>query len=141
MPRADFYVIAKPRFRANPLLLVCELARKGYDANQAMLILAQSFEQAETLDDLLWGFDPEAYLPHQIVGTDDDEDITPILIAAPEHAAAPRPLIINLRQTAWEGPCERILEVVPADPSARIPLRKRWRAYKLQGFDVTSYAM
>ena len=33
MPRADFYLIAKPRFLEEPLLLVCELARKAYDAN------------------------------------------------------------------------------------------------------------
>ena len=26
MPRADFYLIDKPRFRDDPLLLVCELA-------------------------------------------------------------------------------------------------------------------
>src|SRR5690606_897202 len=33
MPRADFYLIAKPRFREQPLRLVCELARKAHDAN------------------------------------------------------------------------------------------------------------
>ena len=141
MPRADFYVIVKPRFRTQPLLLVCELARKGYDANQPLLILADSQEQAETIDDLLWEFDPDAYLPHQIAGMDDDEDITPIVIAAPEHAAASRPLIINLRQQAWEGPCQRILEVVPADPNARMPLRQRWRAYQQRGLDVAKYDM
>ena len=35
MPRADFYLIQKPRFREEPLRLVCELARKAYDANWA----------------------------------------------------------------------------------------------------------
>ena len=29
--RADFYLIDKDRFRAQPLLLVCELARKAYE--------------------------------------------------------------------------------------------------------------
>ena len=32
MPRADFYLIAKPRFLEKPLLLVCELARKASDS-------------------------------------------------------------------------------------------------------------
>ncbi|MHB8311448.1 MAG: DNA polymerase III subunit chi, partial [Metallibacterium sp.] len=31
MPQADFYLIDKPRFREQPLLLVCELARRAYD--------------------------------------------------------------------------------------------------------------
>ena len=37
MPRADFYLIAKPRFREEPLLLVCELARKAVAADQWLL--------------------------------------------------------------------------------------------------------
>ena len=32
MARADFYLIAKPRFREEPLRLVCELVRKSYAA-------------------------------------------------------------------------------------------------------------
>ena len=44
MPRADFYLIAKPRFRAEPLRLVCELARKAHDAGIWTLILARFAE-------------------------------------------------------------------------------------------------
>ncbi|MET0290049.1 MAG: DNA polymerase III subunit chi, partial [Pseudoxanthomonas sp.] len=51
MPRADFYLIAKPRFLTEPLRLVCELARKAYDANQWTLVLARDAEQAEELDE------------------------------------------------------------------------------------------
>ncbi len=83
MPRADFYLIDKPRFRAQPLLLVCELARKAHASGQPTLILARDQAQAEALDDLLWAFDPDEYLPHQIAGQDEDEDEAPVLIAPP----------------------------------------------------------
>ena len=73
MARADFYLIGKPRFREQPLLLVCELARKASDAGLPMLVLCASAAQAEQLDDLLWSFDPDAYVPHQIVGAAEDE--------------------------------------------------------------------
>jgi len=46
MPRADFYLIDKPRFREQPLLLVCELARRAYAAQQPALVLVRDFEQA-----------------------------------------------------------------------------------------------
>ena len=36
-------------------------------------MLARDAAQAEALDDLLWAFDDDAYVPHQIAG-DDDED-------------------------------------------------------------------
>lgn len=141
MPRADFYLIAKPRFLEEPLRLVCELARKSYDANLWTLILARDMEQAEQIDALLWELDDDAYIPHQIAGTDEEDELTPVLIATPEVDAPSRALVINLRDAAFEGACERILEVVPADPTAREPLRERWKHYKALGFDVTKHDM
>ena len=139
--RADFYLIGKPRFREQPLLLACELARKATDQGHALLVLCASAEQAELLDDLLWSFDPDAYVPHQIVGADDDEDDVPVLIAAPEHDAPLRPLVLNLRDAPVEGAFERVLEVVPPDDSARGPLRERWKHYKARGLEVHSHEM
>ena len=83
MPRADFYLIDKPRFREQPLLLVCELAKRGYAANLSILVLARDAAQAEAIDDLMWSFDPDEYLPHQIAGMDEGDEDTPILI---DHA-------------------------------------------------------
>mgnify|MGYP006196483089 FL=1 len=141
MARADFYLIGKPRFREQPLLLVCELARKASDAGLPMLVLCASSAQAEMLDDLLWSFDPDAYVPHQIVGADEDEDEVPVLIAAPEHDAALRPLVLNLRDEAVPDGFDRVLEVVPADDSARGPLRERWKQYVARGLDVAKHDM
>ena len=133
MPRADFYLIAKPRFLEEPLKLVCELARKSYDANLWTLVLARDAAQAEELDELLWAFDDEAYVPHQVAGTDEEDELTPVLIAPPELDVPARALVINLRDATFDGPCERILEVVPADESAREPRRERWKQYKARG--------
>jgi DNA polymerase-3 subunit chi len=139
--RADFYLIAKPRFRDEPLRLVCELAKKACAADQPTLILARDRSQAEALDDLLWAFDADAYIAHQIAGQDEDDDITPVLIATPDTDTPARPLIINLRDQAFTGACERVLEVVPADPAARDPLRQRWKDYQARGFELNKYDM
>ena len=141
MARADFYLIAKPRFLEKPLLLVCELARKANDSGQALLVLAASAAQAEVLDELLWEFDPDAYIPHQIAGTDEDDDITPVLIVPPEMQVPMRPLVINLRDEPVTGDFTRVLEVVPADDSARGPLRERWKYYKNGGMAVQKFDM
>ena len=140
MPRADFYLIQSPRFREEPLRLVCELARKACDANLWTLVLARDAAQAEALDDLLWAFDEDAYVPHQIAGDEEDE-LTPVLIAPPEIDAPLRPLVINLRDAAVEGRFERVLEVVPADASARGPLRERWKQYQARGFELNKHDM
>ncbi len=140
MPRADFYLIAKPRFRDDPLLLVCELVRKAHDANLPTLVLARDLEQAEALDELLWEFDENAYIPHQLAG-DDEDDLAPVLIATPDMDVPLRPLLVNLRDAAVEGSFERVLEVVPADDAAREPLRERWKAYAARGLDVKKHDM
>ena len=92
MPRADFYLIAKPRFLTEPLRLVCELARKANDAGLFTLVLARDQAQAEELDELLWAFDNDAYIPHQIAGEDMDEEEALVLIAVPgTEADSPAP--------------------------------------------------
>ena len=141
MPRADFYLIDKPRFREQPLLLVCELAKRGYAANLSILVLARDTAQAEAIDDLMWSFDPDEYLPHQIAGMDEGDDDTPILIATPDMDIPARPMLINLRDGAPNGSFDRVLEVVPADPAARAPLRERWKHYQSLGFEVNKHDM
>ena len=140
MPRADFYLIDKPRFRDDPLLLVCELAKKAFDSGQSTLILARSFEQAEQLDEKLWEFDERAFIPHQIAG-DDDDAITPVLIVPPDVHTSDRALVINLRDEAAPGLFDRVLEVVPADEEQRLGSRQRWKTYRHAGFEVAKHDM
>ncbi|MEO9079062.1 MAG: DNA polymerase III subunit chi [Rhodanobacter sp.] len=140
MPRADFYLIDKPRFREQPLLLVCELTKKAFAARQPTLILTRDHEQAHVLDDLLWAFDEDAMIPHQLAG-DDDDDETAVLIVPPEVDSADRPLLINLRENCPAGNYQRVLEVVAADPAARDGSRIRWREYQRLGFDLHKFDM
>lgn len=140
MPRADFYLIDKPRFREQPLLLVCELARRAYAAQQPALILVRDFEQAEAVDALLWDFDADAYIPHQLAGDDDDAH-TAVLIVPPGIDTPDRPLVINLRDSCAPGRFERVLEVVPADDAERVGSRERWRTYRERGFEVAKFDM
>ena len=122
MPRADFYLIDKPRFRADPLLLVCELAKKAFDEK-------------------LWEFDENAFIPHQIVGDGDDDAITAVLIVPPDTTTPDRALVINLRDECAPGLFDRVLEVVPADEAQRLGSRERWKTYKQAGFEVAKHDM
>jgi len=141
MGGAEFYLIGKPRYIGKPLWPVCELARKASDSGQSLLIFAASEQQAEILDELLWEFDPDAYVPHQIAGTDEDDELTPVLIVPPGADTPMRPLVLNLRNDAVADGFERVLEVVPADASAREPLRQRWKQYKDRGIELTKHDM
>ena len=134
------YLIAKPRFRDDPLLLVCELAKRAFESGQPALVLARSADQADALDEKLWEFDENAFIPHQLAG-DEDDAITPILIVAPGVNTADRALVINLRDECAPGLFERVLEVVPADEAERLGSRERWKTYKAAGFEVNKHDM
>lgn len=140
MPRADFYLIDKPRFREQPLLLVCELAKRAFAAQQPTLILTRDHAQAEALDELLWAFDEDAFIPHQLAGDDDDAN-TAVLIVPPGVDTQDRPLLINLRESCPDLRCERVLEVVAADPAERDGSRLRWREYQRRGFELVKNDM
>ncbi|NID16958.1 DNA polymerase III subunit chi [Luteibacter yeojuensis] len=140
MPRADFYLIDKPRFREDPLLLVCELAKRAFGAQQPTLILTRDFEQAEAIDEYLWAFDEDAYIPHQLAGDDEDGN-TAVLIVPPGVETPDRPMVINLRDTCAPGRFDRVLEVVAADPAEREGSRARWTQYKQAGFEVNKHDM
>ena len=137
--RADFYMIAgRPAFVAQPLLLVCKLAEKAVQAAQPCLVYCESAAQADFLDDLLWEYDPDAFVPHQIAGQDEDDDLddTPVLLVPPGVDAGQRPLVINLRAELPPAGYQRVLEIVPADESAREPARRRWLEYKQLGHEL-----
>jgi DNA polymerase-3 subunit chi len=140
MPRADFYLIDKPRFREDALLLVCELARRAFASEQPTAILTRSQDQAEALDERLWEFDEHAFIPLQIAG-DDEDAITPVLIVPPGIDSGDRPLVINLREASALGKHERVLEVVAADPGERAGSRARWSEYKRHGYALSKHDM
>ncbi len=140
MARADFYLIDKPRFRDQPLLLVCELARRAYASQQPTLILVRDEAQAEAVDELLWAFDEEAFIPHQLAGDADDAS-TAVLIVLPGTETPDRPLVINLRDDIATGSYQRVLEVIAADPSEREGSRQRWRQYQALGLSLAKHDM
>ena len=139
--RADFYLVAKPRFRGQPLLLVCELAKRCHGTGKPTLVLCASAAQAEELDDLLWSFEEDSFIEHQIAGLDEDEAEVPVLLVPPGVDVAMRPLAINLRAEAVPPGFERVLEVVPPEPAARLPLRERWRHYQALGLELHKHEM
>ena len=122
-------------------MLFRSLAKKAFAGEQPTLILVRSREQAEALDERLWEFDENAFIPHQIVGDGEDDAITAVLIVPPDVATPDRPLVINLRDECAPGLFERVLEVVPADEAERLGSRERWKTYKAAGFDVAKHDM
>ncbi len=141
MPRADFYIIESPRFAADPLRVICVLAKRLFESDAPALILAADLRQAEAIDQRLWDFQPDAFVPHQIAGREEFDARCPILIVPPDAKTAGRSHVINLRTAAVEEPFDRVLEVVPPEEDAKLPLRARWKVYKARGLELTTHKL
>ena len=96
MTSVDFYVLSDGPENALELL-ACKLCEKALKAGKQVYIQATDEKQADLLDEMLWSYKPEGFLPHA-APTADAESQNPIHIGhseAPEHCEE---LLINLSQ-------------------------------------------
>ena len=99
---------------------------------------------AQEMDDLLWSFKPESFIPHAIVGIDaeltEDEDI-PVFIGYQGAFEGRADLLINLGRDIpdFHGDFARIAEIVPDSEPAKANLREHWNSYKASGFTLAHH--
>jgi DNA polymerase-3 subunit chi len=136
MPRVDFYEVREPDWEA----ALCRLVETAYEAGERAYVLASSEAHARRLDDLLWTFRDESFVPHELwQGEATLPDPAPVLVGWLQgNPAGPRCLFLA-------GPAapadvvgfERIVDLVPAaDPTLKNAARGRYRAFRDAGFDV-----
>jgi DNA polymerase-3 subunit chi len=133
MPRIDFYVL--PDYRDNGrALLACRLADKAYNLGHTVYILAASDAQAAALDDLLWTFRQDSFIPHErypLVG----EEGSPVLVGTVLPAEATAQVLINFADRLPEGfeRFERVVELVDQNPEVLAKSRERFKQYREWG--------
>ncbi len=119
MARIDFYIVRT----GTALQVACKLAEKGYQAGLATHIQARSADQGRELDELLWSFRPNSFVPHQGI----EQEIPPDL-PSPDRIA----LLINLVPEAQDyfDDYPRVAEIV--EPCSVVAGRDRYRHYRQQ---------
>ncbi|HRD66534.1 MAG TPA: DNA polymerase III subunit chi [Candidatus Competibacter sp.] len=133
MPRIDFYVLPDQKDNGRALL-ACRLADKAYSLGHTVYVLAGSEAQAAALDDLLWTFRQDSFIPHErypLVG----EESSPVLIGTVLPAEATAQVLINFAGRLPEGfeRYERVVELVDQHPEVLAKSRERFRQYREQG--------
>lgn len=134
-----FYVLAdtSPEKR---LHTACRLVEKAFQNKHEVYVHARNQAEAERLDELLWTFSPDSFIPHHLVG----EGPTPppaVRIGWQTIPNEAHDLLINLHEQPAAQPqrFRRILEIVGGDEPMREAARQHWRQYKQQGFSVTAH--
>ena len=145
MAQVDFYSISQPD-EQDRLHFACRLTEKAMGQGLKIYIHTDNEQVAQEMDDLLWSFKPESFIPHAIVGIDneltEDEDI-PVFIGYAGDFAGKADLLINLGRDipAFHGSFSRIAEIVPNSEAAKSNLREHWNTYKEKGLELKHHEM
>lgn len=144
MTRIDFYQIDNDEA---PLLFACRLIEKAYRQGHRIFVYTASDRQSAELDDLLWTFRPERFIPHarqsggEATGKAAGE-AAPIQIGhqgEPDH----QDVLVNLSNRVPEffSRFDRVAEVVPLDENSRDAARQNYKFYKDRGYILDYHQM
>ena len=141
VPRIDFYVLPDQRDNGRALL-ACRLADKAYNLGHTVYLLTASEAQAAALDDLLWTFRQDSFIPHERYPLTGAER-SPVLVGAASLAAVEAQVLINLTDAFPEGfeRFERVVELVDQHPDVLAKSRERFRQYRERGFIPESHKL
>ena len=144
--RVDFYILPDQQSEGR-LQLACRLAEKAYNLGHCVYIHAPEQGQAQQLDDLLWTFKQNSFVPHALYPSASDES-APVRIgsgAAPGKDALDwRPeVLINL---ALEVPdCykkfQRVIELVDQNATVLQASRRRFKHYREAGLEPDTHKL
>ncbi len=131
MPTVEFHTGV-----AEPVGFACRLLRKACQQRVPVLVIAAP-ELLDELDQALWTFDAQSFLPHVRLPAADAgvAGRTPIWLAT-QAPPPPRPaVLLNLGadELPQAGDFERVIEVIGLDDAARRAGRQRWRHYEQWG--------
>ncbi len=138
-PTIDFYILDTSSGQRS-LLFACRLLEKAYEAAQSVYIHAPSQEEAERLDQLLWTYRDDSFIPHNLYQAADPFP-PPIQIGYGETPPPHQAILLNLASAvpAFYQQFPRIIEIVFSDPSVQQLARERYRYYRDQGCNMTNY--
>ena len=141
MTRVDFYILPDDSSR-NLEVFACRLTEKAYAQGMKVYINTQSDQQTQSLNDLLWTFKQESFLPHEIAVDGSSAD-APIIVGNGVEPEQSNGLLINLAQDVplFFSQFERLAELVNQNEQIKQNGRERFRFYKDREYQINSHDM
>jgi DNA polymerase III subunit chi len=130
--RVDFYILKSAAARER-WAFVCRLTEKAYLKDLKIVIVNDTLADAKALDELLWTFNEQSFIPHQICLDEQSVDpATPVHLTVESAALPAADLLVNLahRLPAQLERYARIGEIIDADEERRRLGRERFKAYR-----------
>jgi DNA polymerase-3 subunit chi len=139
-----FYLLeenTKLEDEANPSHFhACLQAANFYRQNQRVFIYCADQQTAHQLDELLWAFDPDSFVPHNLPGEGPRNGAAVEISWQPPTSR--RAILINLTSTVpnFANQFSHIIDFVPSDETLKQAARERYKGYRQCGFQVDNQA-
>tara|TARA_Y100001935_G_C17207380_1_gene458277 strand:+ start:90 stop:512 length:423 start_codon:yes stop_codon:yes gene_type:complete len=135
MTKIDFYLV-----RGNELLFACRLIALIYRKGHKVHVQTPSIEYAKALDEKLWNYPEDAFIPHSLREHQFD---APIKICTETDSPEHKDVFVNLSRSTpkFFSRFDRVAEVVPENELERSFARKAYAFYKERGYEVNYHKM
>ena len=135
MTKIDFYLV-----RGNELLFACRLIALIYRKGHKVHVQTPSIEYAKALDEKLWNYPEDAFIPHSLREHQFD---SPIKICTETDSPEHKDVFVNLSRSTpkFFSRFDRVAEVVPENELERSFARKAYAFYKERGYEVNYHKM
>jgi len=146
MTRIDFYIL-EPGNQTSRELFACRIVEKAYRLGHQIYIHTQDHRQASQLDEMLWTFKQNSFIPHGIDGQSPDPEAAVLIgynseLSAAAHAEQ-RPVLINLAPDVplFFSAFERVGEIIDQDETHKVQGRERYRFYRDRGYSLETHTI
>ncbi|MFW5444522.1 MAG: DNA polymerase III subunit chi [Methylococcaceae bacterium] len=143
MPEASFYILPT-RSLSDRYLFACKLIEKAYRSGQFCYVYTDSDMQSQQLDNQLWTFRENSFIPHQLydeaLNKPPDYEQT-VLIGTHSAPEKWQKLIFNLSSKYPDDltKTDRVLEILDNNDDLKQAGRQRFRQYNQDGFNTTTH--
>lgn len=135
MTLVNYYILPDsfPQAREN---FACRLLQQTSRLGHRIYIHCDNPEQAKALDEYLWQFQAQSFLPHKLL--DAQGAACSIEIGAGNEPGNHDDLLINLSQTIppFYSRFQRVVEIVSQEPQCLIKGREKYRFYKERNYPL-----
>jgi DNA polymerase-3 subunit chi len=141
--QVDFYILEATAARES-LRTACRLAEKAWQKGHRVFIHTDSQETAKTLDDMLWTYRQDSFVPHALYGDRlnvDPDSLEPVLVGDGSTEPSDIDVLINLSDAVppFVDKSARVAEIVAGGESARRAGRSRYRDYRDRGYPIQQH--
>lgn len=137
--RVDFYLLTSEQAEDRHLL-ACRLIEKAYRKNHRVYVHCIDQQQAELIDELLWTFKDDSFIPHNLQG-EGPEPPPPVQVGFAKEPRGYNDILINLAPEipAFYSRFRRVIELVLNQEDDKALSRNRYKLYRSQGCQLQTH--